>query len=171
MDLRQFELVVAGIECVIIVTKGGVAAMTAYRLGGHDLVGVVTERASATFAPDAALAGAFWLGLVGTVRFLAFRRRQAGIVRRLRRRQQIVQPLLKFGDARESLAQLRRLRQNEGILLGGRELGGVGCRRAHTAFRIESPVTESTGFSPAVGLPAMGGLSSYHIRAVWYYRA
>jgi len=72
MDLRQFELVVAGIECVVIVVKGGVAATTAYRLGGHDLVGVATERASAAFAPDAALAGTFGWGLSGRFGFWPF---------------------------------------------------------------------------------------------------
>jgi hypothetical protein len=50
----------------------------------------------------------------------------------------------------KSLPQLRRLRQNESILLGGRQAGGVGCRWAHTDFRINPSVTASIGFLSAV---------------------
>ena len=161
-ELGPLDFVVARVERVIVFAEGRIAAMATHRLGGHCLVRVATERASAAFATEAAQAGAFRFGLVRAVGLVTFRRRQAGIVWRLRRRRQCRQPSLKRRDARERLAQLRRLRLDEGILLGGGKLGRVWCRRAHTDFRIESLVTASTGFwAAAAGPRTTGGSSSY----------
>ena len=66
-DLRQLDLIVSGIERVVFVAKGRVAALASGRLGDDQFLGIGRQHASTALAPKASLARAFVPGLVGTV--------------------------------------------------------------------------------------------------------
>ena len=86
LDLRQVDFVVAGCQRVVVIVQRGLAVRAANRTRDHGLVGVCHQRSPAAFAPQAALARTFTLGLVRAVGLLALRGWHGGVVRRRRRR-------------------------------------------------------------------------------------
>src|SRR5208283_4443848 len=94
------------------------------------------------------------LVLVG---FLALRGRQAGIVRRLGRPGELVDPRLQLGNQLQRRLQTRRQRQDQRILLRMGQFAEVGGG-AHPDLRMESPVTASSGIS---SIPSEPRMSSY----------
>ena len=81
--------------------------------------------------------------LVRPVGLLALRRRQTGVIRRLARPCQIVDPRLQLGNELQGRIQARRQRQDQRIFLRVGEFAEVEVV-AHPSFRIESAVTVSS---------------------------
>jgi hypothetical protein len=84
-DLRQVHLVEAGGERQVGLGQRCLAMRAAGRAGGDGLIWRLGEPPTATLTTEAALAGTGPARLVLAVWLLAPRRRQAGVVRRLRR--------------------------------------------------------------------------------------
>jgi len=83
-------------------------------LRGDRFVGEKGQRATAALTTQAALAWSATLGFLGLVRLLTLRRRQAGIVRCLRR---FTEPCFKFSDPPLGYLKAPPQRPNQGILL------------------------------------------------------
>jgi hypothetical protein len=131
-DRRQIDLVVAGVQDLIVRPEWGMT-VGAYRGPGDDkLVRFRRERATAAVASDAALPRAAPLLPLRAVRFRPFGGRQVGVVRCLRR---LPQPRLQFRDARGQRLDLSPERQDQRVLLSLTQLVQIG-RRNH-------PIVES----------------------------
>jgi hypothetical protein len=129
-DLRQVHLVEAGRERQVGLGQRCLAMRAAGRAGGDGLIRRLGEPPTTTLATEAALAGIGPARLGLAVRLLAPRRRQAGVVRRLRRNAepgfQLHNPRRQRRDLSRQRLHLRPERMNERILLVMREQRQVG---------------------------------------------
>ncbi len=162
---RQVDVVVTAVQHLMGVRQTGPAMRAGRDLRGYPLVGMADQRSAATFAAQTAFARSGAFGLLRPVRLLAFRWRQAGIVRRLVR---LGEPRFKLGNA--PLGRLKALEQrpDQGVLFGVAQVVEVG-KLGHPAVRIDSAVTASSTFFQAgrwadkrsVKAPTEWGMSSY----------
>ena len=161
LDLRQVDLVVAGRQRVVVLVQRGLAVCTANRTRDHGLVGVCHQRSPAAFAPQAALARTFTLGLVRAVGLLALRGWHGGVVRRLRRP---TEPGLQFRHPRRQCLDLRRERLNlrpersdQRVLLVVRQVAEVG-KIGHPKLESWAPWSRQLSIDPIAYQPSSRGV-------------
>jgi hypothetical protein len=111
------------VQHLLGISQRSLAVHTGQRLGYHRRIGIAGKRPATTLPAQTALARAVPPRLLYLVGLLSPRRRQAGIVRRLRRLGQL---RLQLGDP--TLCRLKPLpqRQDQRILLGVAQLAEVG---------------------------------------------
>jgi len=129
-DRWQVHLVEAGREPQVGLGQRRMAVCAAGRAGGDGLVRSLGEQPTAALTAEAALA---WAGAdrrATTVRLLALRGRQAGVVGRFRRRPklglQLCGPRGQCRDLCRQCLHLRPERMDQGVLLVMRQQGQVG---------------------------------------------
>jgi len=119
----QVDLVVAPVQHLVGICQRGLAVRTGWRLRGHRLVGIAGQRAATALATQAAFARSDALGFLRVVRLLTLRRRQAGIVRGLRR---FVELSFEPRDPRRPALNLRPQLPDQGVFLGVAQVVEVG---------------------------------------------
>src|SRR5919202_1792520 len=154
----------ARLERQVGLGQRGLAMRAAGQAGGDGLIRHLGEPPTATLATEAALAGTGPARLVLAVRLLAPRRRQAGVVRRLRRN---AEPGFQLHDPRRQRRNLCRQRlhlrperMNERILLVMRERRQVG-QPVHPTLESSVPWSrQALRRRPPIPLPGPG-MSKY----------
>src|SRR5271155_3915616 len=94
-DWWQIKLVIRIVQHLLGIGQRSLAVHASSRLGYDRRIGIAGQRPATTLPAEATLPRAIPLGLLRLVGLLSLRRRQAGIVRRLRR---LGEPRLQLGD-------------------------------------------------------------------------
>jgi hypothetical protein len=134
-DRREIDLVVAGVQDVIVRPEWRVTMAASRRPGDDKLIRLLRERATATLASQAALARAAALLPLRAVRLRPLRRRQAGVAGCLRR---LLQPRLQLRDACGQRLHLRPQRQDQRVFLSLGQLAQI-RRRDHSTVESRTP--------------------------------
>jgi len=122
-DWRQVNLVVKIVQHLLGIGQCSLAVHAGQRLCYDRRIGVAGQRPATTLPAEATLPRAIPPRLLRLVGLLSLRRRQAGIVRRLRRRGEL---RLQLGDPTLCRVKPLQQRQDQRILLGVAQLAQVG---------------------------------------------
>lgn len=125
-DRRKVDLVISAVQHLVGLGQGRLAMHTAQRPGDHRLIWFACQESAAALTAETTLPRAAAPGLVTPVGLLAFRRRQARIVRRLWRLPKLC---LQFCDATFGRSEPLEQRLDQRVLLGMAQLAEIEIRR------------------------------------------